>query len=214
MALVLVSLGFAAPAAAADATQLVQQVEAKYKDVSAIQAEFVQISRSEVFGDEKQSGQVVLKRPKKMRWIFRDGVHKEFVTDGKTMWIYTKEDNQVIKYNDIGSNTGQADQLLQSLDKLDEVFKVDLLESASGSHALDLQPKTPGQVKKLQLELDKNLVVSKVVITDQFDNVTELRFTEVKLNVDVPDSQFTFQVPAGASVISADGAAIGAAGGH
>lgn len=202
LAIAVLSLSVPA-AAAADATSVVQQVEAKYATVKVLQADFVQTTRSEVFGEEKQSGNLVLKRPKQMLWNFTGSGTKQFVTDGKTMWVYTADDNQVIRYDDITASTSQADSLLQSLDQLDELFAVEVLPDELG-HTLSLAPRqVDGHVKKLRLELSPELVVERVTITDNFDNVTELAFSAVKLDGDVPDTIFQFEVPAGAELISA-----------
>lgn len=193
---------FAVPAFAEDTASVVARVEAKYAKVTVLQASFVQVTHSEAFGDDKQAGNITLKRPKQMVWDFGT---KKFVTDGKTMWIYTAEDNQVIRYDNVGASGGSsADQLLTSLDQLDSLFNITQVADTTG-HTFDLLPKSPGQVKKIHLELSTDLVVEKVSITDSFDSVTDLSFKDVKLNADVPDSAFVFAVPAGATVISAGG---------
>lgn len=189
--------------AATDQKAVISAIEKKYSGVTAMQAAFVQTSHSQTFGDDKQSGTVALKRPKQMFWDFGN---KQFVTDGKTMWVYTADDNQVIKYDNIGTSGGTtADELLTSLDKIDSLFAVTTLEDSVG-HSFDLAPKKDnGSVKKVHLELSDDLLVEKVVITDSFDNITQLDFTDVKLNVEVPDSKFQFQVPPGAEVVSTGG---------
>jgi outer membrane lipoprotein carrier protein len=207
-------IALAAPGAAAaenDPSTVVQAVEARYAGVTVLQADFVQTTRSDVFGEERQTGELVLKRPRKMRWTFAGAsaaaVSREFVTDGRTMWVYTRDENQVIQYDDVSTQSASADSLLQSLDQLDALFVVQVMEpSAPGHVSLDLAPReASGQVKKLHLDLDADLLLERVVITDPFDNVTELAFTDVRLNADVPDSTFQFQVPSGAEVISAGG---------
>lgn len=194
------------PASASDATAVIRAVEAKYSKVQAMSADFVQTTRSEAFGEETQVGELVLKRPKQMYWNFTGGANKQFVTDGKTMWIYTAADKQVIRYDDVSASTSTADSLLQSLDSLDELFAVDLIDASEAHQVLSLQPrKDGGQVKHLDLELDPQYVVKTVTITDTFDNVTVLAFSGVHLNPNVPDSMFQFQPPPGVEVIAAGG---------
>ena len=189
-------------ASAAETEELIKAIEAKYADVTGMQADFTQTTRSVLFGAEQQRGDVTLKRPSMMRWNFTN--EKQFVTDGKTMWIYTRADNQVIKYDDISTSTSTADSLLQSLDKLSTIFKVELEPSDSGQHVLILLPNGENsQFKKIRLILSKSLLVDHVVVTDAFDNVTELQFTNMKLNTEVSDSLFQFDIPSGAEVITA-----------
>ncbi len=183
--------------------EVIQAIEAKYGAVKTMRAAFTQTVKSELFGEETESGQVVVKRPKMMRWSF--GEEKQFITDGDTMWIYTKPDKQVIRYDDVSGSTTATDSLLQSLDRLDEFFQVEVAGVDAGGHQLSLSPKEgdEGQFKNVKLALDGDLMIKKVVITDQFDNVTDLVFSSVELNVDLADEMFRFTVPDGVEVISA-----------
>jgi outer membrane lipoprotein carrier protein len=187
---------------AADASEVIGRVEAKYAEVNALQASFTQVTKSEALGDQQQSGRLTIERPAKMRWDFsEDG--RQFITDGSTMWIYNPADKQVLRYADFSKSAATADALLQSLDKLSELFDVDLVGTEPGP-TLALKPKKDeGQVKNLQLQLTADLLVSKVSIEDAFGGVTELSFEKVELAQDVDDALFTFVVPEGVEVMDA-----------
>jgi outer membrane lipoprotein carrier protein len=187
---------------AAELAEVITGVEGKYKSVAVMQADFVQTTRSALFGEEIQRGDVTLKRPSMMLWNFTN--EKQFVTDGSTMWIYTKADNQVIRYDDISGATSTADSLLQSLDRLSELFEVALASETETTYVLGLTPKEENsQYKGIKLTLNHEHVVQSVVIDDAFDNVTELNFADIRLDGDVPDSKFKFDIPEGAEVITA-----------
>jgi len=190
-------------ASASDVDALIAQVETKYEGVTVMKANFVQTTKSALYGDQQQKGTLTLKRPSKMRWDFQ-GDEKTFVTDGTTMWIYTKADNQVIRYNDFASTASTADSLLQSLDQLSRLFAVELV--SSGPTVLALTPtdaSAASQVKGLQLTLNAELEVSAVSVTDAFDGVTELVFEALELGGEAPDSVFAFTIPEGATVVDA-----------
>lgn len=198
----------AAPAFAGETVEaVVESVEKKYTGVETLQASFSQTITSPMFGAETQTGQLTIKRPRKMRWEFTGG-EKLFVTNGATMWVYSKEDNQVIQYDDLGQASSTADALLQSLDNLDDLFSVKLVDDhGAAGHTLDLTPKGEGeqQFKSMTLSLDGELRVSRVVIVDPFDNVTDLAFNKVVLDGQVADSVFEFAAPDGAEVVKAGG---------
>jgi outer membrane lipoprotein carrier protein len=189
----------AAQGAPADVSRIIASVEKKYADVHTIQAAFTQ-SKSDAFGKVEQDGDVVLQRPTRMRWRFTTGEQSEFVTDGGTLWIYTKADNQVLRMTDTSQATNTANAFLTSLDSLDEMFVVTLVAQDAGP-TLDLVPREATMYKRIRLSLDPSLVLRAVVFTDVYDNVTDLRFRDVKLNGPVDPSIFTFVAPAGAAVI-------------
>lgn len=190
---------FATPASAEEVGEVVKKVEARYEGVTSLKATFSQTTHNEIFGDETVTGTLAVKRPAMMRWAF--GTEKLFVTDGKKMWIYTAADKQVIEYEDISANRSTADSLLTSLDKLNEHFKIELLSAGEKGYELMLKPNEEGQFKQVRLTLDPALMVKNVVITDTFDNVTELTFTDVELNAVSDDSIFSFKAPDGVDVV-------------
>lgn len=184
---------------AQEVADVIAKVEAKYAKVETIQANFSQ-TKKDAFGKTEQDGDVALKRPTKMRWRFTTGEQSQFVTDGDTLWIYTKADNQVLRIADTSKATSTANTFLTSLDSLDEVFKVTLVENEDGP-TLDLVPREEGMYKSIQLGLDAELKLASAVFTDQYGNVTDIRFRDVKLDGDLPDSTFVFTPPEGATVI-------------
>ena len=62
-------------------SQIVTAVESRYAKVQTIQAKFTQVKKDS-FGKVEQTGDVVLKRPNKMRWRFTSGDEQVFVSDG------------------------------------------------------------------------------------------------------------------------------------
>ena len=198
-------------AAMSSVDEIVTAVEGVYSEVEALQADFVQVSRSAALGDEqRQKGSVVVKRPRKMRWEFTSPDKKLFLTDGETMWIWSPADNQVIVYKDFSANGSDVTGLLSDLNKLNELFEVELVadEGDDRAYVLDLTPKNAdaGNFKQLRISFTKRrLLVDRVLLTDQFDNVTDLSFSAVKLDANVDDGSFAFQIPEGAEVITPEG---------
>ena len=189
----------------ADTTSVVKQVEAKYAEVQVFQANFTQTVKSELYGEEVTKGQLTLKQPAMMRWSFVGDQAKEFIADGKTLWIFTPSEKQVIKMDDLSVNGQSAEALLQNLSKLGEMFEVKVVADTDSTKQLELRPKGEGQFKKLELTLGKELEVQSLVLTDNLDAVTELKFTDVTLNKVIDDSIFTFAIPEGVEVISTAG---------
>ncbi len=191
---------------------LVQALAATYKDVTSLRADFVQVVRSPVSGEQRQRGRVQVKKPRKARWEFVSEPQSQFITDGKQMWLYTPASKQVIVMNDL-SAAGSADLgvLLDDLSKLDQKFNLRLLAGGGAdrgrSYLVEATPKDPAaKFKKVELEISrKKFMLDRVVITGTMGEVTELAFTGIKLNTAIPDADFSFQTPAGVQVISPNG---------
>ena len=191
--------------------EAVSAMESFYANVQSMEADFVQITRSPTMGtEEEQRGRISLKRPRKMRWDFTRPDRRLFLTDGQQMWIHSPEDNQVIHYRDVGGmSSGGVDSLLSEMDKIDESFNVALVPSVEGQDSdhfsMSLTPKEEAPFKSLLLEVHKGkLTLKRILVVDSFDNETELRFSGVKVNSNLADSQFQFQIPDDAELIQPD----------
>jgi len=192
---------------AEDVETVIEGIESTYGNISSLQASFVQINRSAAMGETMQKGKLSLERPRKMRWAFTKPPGKLFVTDGSTMWVWSKADNQVI-ISPVAAVAAKGDmtQLLDSLDKLGELFGVELMEGSGKYYQLKLTPKNQGNVKHIELVVSrKGYTVQKIKTVDGFDNEMELSLQNVKTNIDIPMSSFSFEVPSNAQVIKTDG---------
>lgn len=210
LALALLAAGHAAAEGPAPATPsvpadpavdaLVTKIQAKYAPVTTLSATFTQKAGS-LYGEETQQGTLALQRPGKMRWTFADG--RQFVCDGQTLWVYTPADKTVLKLTGVSQQAASADAVLQSLHELRTRFDVLGAVSTATNHTLTLQPKSAedAQFKKLVLVLDAKLLLDEVRLTDAFDTVTTLDFTEVTLGGAIPPKTFTFDVPPGVQVV-------------
>lgn len=212
-----VGLLVSTPAAAEDdvlsVEQLVTEIEATYGDVQSLRADFVQVNRSAV-GETKLKGRVEMKRARMMKWdSTKEPSGTLFVTDGTKMWIYTPSEKQVLVYNDVSASGGGGVpmDLLNSLEKLDEHFTVELTDANGGKDKKSLDVKlTPkaegGNYTEIRLLMSKKKYeLKQVTLVDQFGTETEFTFSMVKLNPDLPDSEFTFTAPDGVETIVADG---------
>jgi outer membrane lipoprotein carrier protein len=149
-----------------------------------------------------------LKKGGKLRWEYAEPTRQEIVSDGKTIWIYTPQLNQVNTGPAPEALSGPAGSFLSGLGKLREHFNVRFLnpaqpKDADGNVVLDLTPKQPiPTMTRLILSLDpKTYDVRKAILHDQFENTVTMRFSKVAVNSGVPDKMFTFVAPKGAATV-------------
>ncbi|MDP2306385.1 MAG: outer membrane lipoprotein carrier protein LolA [Pseudomonadota bacterium] len=185
-------------------SEVISAVEQTYGTATSIRAEFVQVDRSKAMGTEvRQRGKIALERPRKMRVDMGFPVTHTYVSDGKTMSIYVAKDKQVTMMPELDGGAGMG-VLLEDLGKLSELFNVTLLPEKPGKPSITVQlvPKQPGAFKSLLLTLSKQkYVLQDLVLVNQLDDVTEMNFTAVRMNQDIPDAEFTFVAPPGVKVV-------------
>jgi outer membrane lipoprotein carrier protein len=201
---------FAAPAWAGpepDVASLARAVDQHYNQLRSLQAEFTETFRGSGV-DRTESGTLWLKKPGKMRWEYRSPREKLFLSDGRSVWLYVKDDRQVRK-----TSAKQLDDVRSPLAFL--LGKLKLEKELQGlSVAADQTPVTAGdtvlrgvprnmadRVSGVLVEVTPQQQIARIVIEEPDGAATEFRFDQQHENVDVQEARFRFEQPAGVEVI-------------
>jgi outer membrane lipoprotein carrier protein len=204
----------AAPAPAAPRLPLkevVEHVQKRYDTAKDFRARFNQTLTNAAFGRKTSSaGEVLLKKPGRMRWNYTQPEPKMYLADGNTLWLYEPEDKQAFKQDLKSSQLPAALAFLAGQGKLAAEFDIVAADPKSPygtpkDYVLSLSPKTPqAQVKTILFVVDpKTFDVRESVITDQQGNVNDLLFSEIKTNTSISDTTFRWAPPAGVRLIDA-----------
>ena len=206
-----VLLALALPAAAQSPTldEVIRGVETAYGRMTDLKGEFVQSALNKSLNQTIDAkGVVYLKKGGKLRWEYAEPTKQEIVSDGKTIWIYTPQLDQVNTGAAPEALSGPAGSFLSGLGKLRQHFNVRFLnpaqpKDADGNVVLDLTPKQPlPTLARLVLALDsKSYEVRKAVVYDQFDNTVTMTFTKLMVNSGLPDKLFVFTPPKGTATV-------------
>jgi outer membrane lipoprotein carrier protein len=139
-----------------------------------------------------------------MRVEFAGETGSLFLCDSTNLYVYSKIGNQVIITPDVvGSSDGVSD-LITNLATLEEQFEISLMDADPanpGSLDLSLAPKEDARFKSMQLSMTADFRVTRLSVTDAFDSTTEMRFSNMVLDPNLPEGIFQFEIPADAQVI-------------
>ena len=228
-ALLLISLALAAPLRARAASpaapsgadepaaarlplkDVVDHVQKRYDAAKDFRARFNQTLTNAAFGRKTSSaGEVLLKKPGRMRWNYTQPEPKMYLADGNTLWLFEPEDKQAFKQDLKSSQLPAALAFLAGQGKLAAEFDISAADPKSPygtprDYVLSLSPKTPqAQVKRILFVVDpKTFDVRESVITDQQGNVNDLLFSDIRTNTSIPDATFRWSPPGGVRVIDA-----------
>ena len=187
----------AGPAQADPLQQFVQKVE-------SLSARFEQVQKDEKGAVlQKSEGRLWLARPGRFHWRYEKPYAQQIVCDGKTLWQYDPDLAQVMVRPAGATLQGTPAQLLTDRAALDQHFKVERLGQDGGSARLRLTPKAKdSDFKSVELWL-KDGTPQRMRFEDPLGGASEVRFTDIRTNAPIEPGQFTFQIPKGAEVISA-----------
>ncbi len=195
---------FPAPSWSAGVEGIVERLQKKYESISTIEASFTQdVYTASLKRSEVNEGRVFFKKPGKWKWLYNDPAKGYFSSDGKKVWIYEPDFNQVVEKDVDAGSRGITTDFLTGVGNLKRDFTVKLAEERESSWVLELTPLTPlPNVKKLLLEVDKSsLLVIKTVVADPFGNKIEVSFRDLKINPGIDDSVFALKPPKGSIVV-------------
>jgi outer membrane lipoprotein carrier protein len=203
----------AAPASSGGRLELkavVERVQKRYDGATDFRARFGQTLTNAAFARKTtSSGEVLFKKPGRMRWNYEKPEPKVYVADGSTLWLYEPEDHQAFKQDLKGSQLPAALAFLTGQGSLTTEFEIAFAPHTQyggpGDYLLSLTPKQPqAQVKGILFVVDPDTFnVRESVITDSSGNTNDLLFSDIHINTAVADSTFRWTPPAGTRVIDA-----------
>ena len=198
----------AAPGPRLDVKAVVAEVQKRYDGAADFRARFTQTLTSAAMNRKTNSaGEVMFKKPGRMRWDYEKPDKSSYVTDGGVLWLYEPDDKQAFKQDLKGSQLPAALSFLTGKGKLatefDVVFAGKTSYGTPTDYVLSLSPKTPqATVKSILFIVDpRTFDVRESVITDAQGNTNDLLFSDIRTNTRLPDNLFHFTPPAGVRVI-------------
>jgi outer membrane lipoprotein carrier protein len=147
-------------------------------------------------------GKLQAKNPGQFRWQTKPPYQQLLVTNGKTLWLYDQDLEQVtVQPLDDRLVSTPALLLTGRLDELNNAYEV-YGEQLQKEWNFVLTPKSKDVLfDRLRLEFSAKGKLSRMVIQDEVGQKTVLTFRDVKSNISLADSLFTFEPPAGVDVI-------------
>jgi outer membrane lipoprotein carrier protein len=195
-----------------DATQLAQSLQKKYDGITDFSADFIHSYEGGVLRKTiTERGRLLIKKPGKMRWEYTVPEQKSFVSDGVKLYSYIPKDKQVIVASVPPQDQATTPTLfLAGKGNLTRDFTPSLVDvpagMPAGSRALKLVPKTRQRdYDWLILVVDpETLNLRGLVTVDAQGGKSSFSFTSLKQNVGITDKEFTFKIPRGVDVVSAE----------
>ena len=188
-----------------DKKEVLNAVQKQYDKTQTFKADFVQKSYLKIM-DQTQTakGEVFIKKPGKMKWIYKAPDPQIMTSNNNGIWLYLPEEKQVTKMqmeNIYSSNTPAM--FLVGKGKLSESFKVDSVMKVQGMVTLTLLPRDAEMnIDRLLLFVDdKNYQITGSSVYDKLGNKTEILFSSILVNQAISDKFFDFKIPEGVDVV-------------
>jgi outer membrane lipoprotein carrier protein len=194
-------------AAEPDLNTLLRGVEQRYNRAKTLQVHFMESYTVQGRARKSESGELTLRKPGRMRWDYTAPSGKLFVSDGKNVYLYTPETHRVEKAPLKASDDMRA-PLAFLLGKLDfaKDFRDFEIKPEGTNFVITAKAKTDKlPYEKVQMLVTPDYQIQRLVINGQDLSLLTFQLDGEKLNPPVDDALFKFQMPAGATLVDAEG---------
>ena len=163
-----------------------------------------------VLDDEKKivqqsSGKVAIERPGKFSWIYTKPYEQRIIADGKELWIYDVDLDQVTVKPMATGLASAPIMILMRQDRIDSEFSISEIGQRKFLYWVKLEPKTRDMdYTDVYIGLEDGAVKA-MELRDKFGQSTQIVFDKLRLNVVHNPATFRFVPPAGVDVFGAGG---------
>jgi outer membrane lipoprotein carrier protein len=190
--------------------RLVDGVEARLEDLRDMSADFVQFQEDPLNQTSREEGHLYLRRPRMMRWEYREPEEKLFVTDGSTVYFYAPADRQVNR-DRVGDAFDDRIPIMFLLGRSNleqeftEIASVPATE-VPGACGMRMYPLRESDIEEVRLEVDPgNFDIRRLVFRSRDGTVQDLILSEVRTNSGIDRDLFEFVPPAGVRIVDGIG---------
>jgi len=191
-----------------ESATVVDRIQDHYQHTQSFSAKFTEELTGTGRVKRTRSGQVLYKRPGKMRWEFVLPQRETVVSDGHKLYDYQPDLNQVLELPlERAFKSAAPLAFLLGIGNMRRDFTASLPLSTPTDQLVHLILTPKGGGDRIEMGLDPSTYdLMTVKVTDALGNTTSIRFSAVHTNVQLADALFNFQVPDGADVVQAPGA--------
>lgn len=216
--------------ARADVQAIVGRLEARYRGAVRLEATFLERYTENGVLTRLEAGKAYFERPGKMRWDYESPEKNVFLVDGKNAWFYVPADHTVtrvpakrsadwrtplalvvgeMKVSRICNRIGLAERPVPEY-SANVMLYCEPRGASKAREGGDSGGKaaSPEARESVYLEVEESSgELVRVLVTDPGGVGLEFRFANWRLNPQLDDSLFRFQVPPGVAIVNGDVAA-------
>lgn len=176
-------------------------LQAKLNALRTMSADFSQVVRAKHREISRSSGTMALSRPGRFRWQTKAPMEQLVVADGKRLWIYDVDLEQVSVQNQDKSVGGTAGLFLSGYhDTVARDFDVNVTEKGHQLLFLLNAKSNKANFQRVKLVFE-GPALRGIALYDQLGQLTDVKLNQVQVNPKLVASLFQFKAPRGVDVV-------------
>lgn len=190
--------------------QLLAKMQETYEGTKDLTATFVQeLTLTSLKKTQREEGTVHFKNPGRMLWEYTRPKSKKFVVNPQKAWLYVPEDRVVYVHDAQAMHRSKlVIRFLSGIGSFRDDFQVSYASPEAtdreGHYRLVLIPKQKDLgTDRIDLTVERNsFQIVQCHFSDDYDNLTRIRFRNIRINRQLPDSLFHFSPPRGVEIFN------------
>jgi len=201
----LAALSVSSWAADTNLDQLLHNVENRYNKAKTLQVLFTETYTKPREPKRTESGLLMLRKPGRMRWDYAQPKGKLFVSDGKSLYLYTPAENRAerMKLQETDDMRAPLAFLLGNLKFQKEFQNLQGVPEAGGTRISAEPKKDDLPYSKVEFLVNPEGVIREVKVVSFDNSVLQFVFDQERVNPPLDDKLFQFQPPKGVEVVEA-----------
>ena len=154
---------------------------------------------------QQSSGKVAIQRPGKFSWIYTTPYEQKIIADGKELWVYDVDLDQVTVKPMAAGLASAPIMILMRKEKLASEFNISEVGQRKFLYWVELEPKSQDlEYTSVYIGLEDGAVKA-MELRDKFGQSTQIVFENLRLNVVHNPKTFIFVPPKGVDVFGVGG---------
>ncbi|MCA1980344.1 MAG: outer membrane lipoprotein carrier protein LolA [Calditerrivibrio sp.] len=178
-------------------TQTTPSVIDRLKKIETFSADFTQETSIKSFSKDVYTGKLYMVANKAALWDYKSPYRQYYLFNENGMEFYDSSTNQLVIQNKNSSKEANVIlSVLFNLKSLEKNFTVSL----NGKSQIQLKPNVNIGLKYIILSVNKNNDITGIYSEDEAGNITEITFSNIKINKPIDKSIFSVSHPKDAEV--------------
>ncbi len=154
---------------------------------------------------QQSSGKVAIQRPGKFSWIYTTPYEQQIIADGKELWVYDVDLDQVTVKPMASGLASAPIMILMRKNEIAAEFKISEVGQRKFLYWVELEPKSQDMdYTNVYIGIEDD-VVKAMELRDKFGQSTQIVFENLRLDVVHNPMTFKFVPPAGVDVFGVGG---------
>ncbi|MED7820355.1 MULTISPECIES: outer membrane lipoprotein chaperone LolA [unclassified Francisella] len=172
----------------------------KIRSINSMTADFNQkLIDNQNDNNISTQGKMSLKKPQFFKWIITSPNNQQIVSNGKKLWIYDGDLDQLI-IKKVSNNIAQYPYLILLSKNTDNIDKLFTVKEESNNNYI-LKPKNDEMINSIVIKFDNENKLKSLDISTSLNQFTQITFSNVKDNASLENSSFDFKTPKDTDVI-------------